>query len=254
MRLAVVALATALSLFAAGRAGAEAPVLRSIDLPAYEDHPTYNWSLPTSGKGAVRSEFAETATGSDVNNDGYFFQRSLVEYNPLDRTATSFTDTFEYTPGTYFVHIAGHDPKCVGGVCEQIQFSNVLSFDVVKPPPPGGGTVDRLAPLQTLSFASVQDIDKLKVTTRTTEAGTVSAGGAVAASGASKAYRLKGISKPVAANVRTTLRLKLSKRNLKAVKRALRKHRRMKARVTVTAADSAKNKRSAKVAIGLMDS
>ena len=56
----------------------------------------------------------------------------------------------------------------------------------------------------------------------------VSATGSVGMSGASRVYRLKGASKAVAANVKTTLRLKLSKKSLKAVKRALKKHKRLK--------------------------
>src|SRR3954451_12186488 len=121
-RLAFVAVAAAVALVLfTGRAQADPPVLQSIGLPLYQNHPTFHWALPTSDKGKVRSNFVETAKGSDVGVGGYFLQKNLVSYNPLDDPSTSFTDTYEYKPGTYFVHIAGHDPKCVGGVCEQVQ-------------------------------------------------------------------------------------------------------------------------------------
>lgn len=257
--------ATGIALFAAvmavvmavvvGRALADAPILQSVELPLYQNHPTFHWSLPTGDKGTVQSEFIETATGSGTGaGDGHFLQKNLLTFTTLGPTDTSFTDTREYKPGTYYVHVAGHDPKCVAGACEPIQFSDVLSFDVVAPPPPpggGGGTGDTLAPLQTLSFSAVQDVDKLRVTTRATEAGTVTATGTVSVSGASKVYRFKRASRSVAANVKTTLRLKLAKKSLRAVKRALKKHKRLKAKLTLTASDKAGNKRSAKVTIGL---
>jgi hypothetical protein len=259
---ATLVVAVGLGLFLSpGVAQGVAPVLTSVDLPLYQNHPTFHWSLPTGTKGAVTSVAVETATSAEVGteplNDGYFLQRNVQNNVPLAPSATSYTDLHGYTPGTYFVHVEGHDPDytCTSGTCFPWTFSNIMSFDVVKPPPVGGsgggGTVDKLAPLQTLSFSAVQRIGRLRVTTRTSEAGTVSAGGTVAVPGSSRVYRLKGTSKSVAANVKTTLLLKLSKKSLKAVRRALKKHKRVKAKVTVTATDAAKNTRSAKIVIVL---
>jgi hypothetical protein len=258
-KLAAVAVVFGLSL-SPGVAQAVAPVLTSVDLPLYQNHPTYHWTLPTGTKGAATSVALETATSAEVGtealNDGYFLQHNLQNNVPLAPSATSYTDLHEYKPGTYFVHVEGYDPDYTFpcAPCFPWKFSNILSFDVVKPPPvggSGGGGVDKLAPLQTLSFSAVQRIGRLRVTTRTSEAGTVSAGGTVAVPGSSRVYRLKGTSKSVAANVKTTLLLKLSKKSLKAVRRALKKHKRVKAKVTVTATDAAKNTRSAKIVIGL---
>lgn len=250
------ALAIAGVLTIAASALAIAPILQSVELPLYQNHPTFHWTLPTGDSGQVQSEFLETATGSGTGVGGHFLQKNLLTFRTLQPTDTSYTDPRDYQPGTYYVHIGGHDPKCVAGACEAIQFSDVLSFDVVAPPPPpppggGGGTGDTLAPLQTLSFSAIQDVDKLRVTTRATEAGTVTATGTVSVSGASKVYRFKRASRSVAANVKTTLRLKLAKKSLRAVKRALKEHKRLKAKLTLTASDKAGNKRSAKVTIGL---
>src|SRR3954453_2422034 len=236
-----------------GRALADPPILQSVELPLYQNHPTFHWTLPTGAQGQVQSQFIETATGSGTGVGGHFLQKNLLTFRTLRSTDTSFTDNREYQPGTYYVHIGGHDPKCVAGACEAIEFSNILSFDVVAPPPPGGGggggTTDTLAPLQTLSFSAVQDIDKLRVTTRTNEAGKVVATGTVGVPGASKVYRFKRASRSVAANVKTTLRLKLAKKRLRAVKRALKKRKHLKAKITLTVADKAGNKRTAKITI-----
>ena len=56
--------------------------------------------------------------------------------------------------------------------------------------------------------------------------------------GAAKVLRFKTVRRDVAANTTVKLRLKLAKKNLRAVKRALRT-RKLKAKVAVTAKDSA---------------
>ena len=261
---ALLTLAIAALLVVATRAAATAPVMQSVDLPLYEDHPTFHWSLPTGSSGQIWSDHIVTSKTSDVHPKtdylaGEFLERNWVAFATLGHTDVSYGDQREYKPGTYFVHVAGHDPSCPSGTFEcQIEFSNILSFDVVAPPPPpkpggGGGTTDTVAPLQTLSFSAVQDIDKLRVTTRASEAGTATATGTVAVPGASKVYRFKRASRSVAANAKTTLRLKLAKKRLRAVKRALKRHKRLKAKLTLTVADKAGNKRAAKVTIGLRD-
>jgi hypothetical protein len=69
--------------------------------------------------------------------------------------------------------------------------------------------------------------------------------------GASKVYRFKAVSRSAVANVSVKLPLKLAKKQLKAVKRALKKGKRLKAKVTVTATDKAHNKKSQKATIRL---
>ena len=241
----------------AGSARAVAPVLNSVELPLYQNHPTFHWSLPAGDKGVIWSDHLVTATSSDVNlnNDGEFLQQNWLTFNVLGHTATSYADLREYKPGTYFVHIAGHDPACTANSCA-IEFSNILSFTVVAPSSGGGGGGgggggDKVAPLETLSFAAVQDIDKLSVTARSSESGVVSATGTVSTPGASKAYRFKRAARSVGANVKVKLRLKLAKKKLRAVKRALKKRKRIKAKITITVADKAGNKRSQKISIRL---
>jgi hypothetical protein len=115
----------------------------------------------------------------------------------------------------------------------------------------GGPGRDRIAPIEVLSFAPVQDVDKLFVRARMSEAGTLTARATVSVAGASKIYRFKTVSRKAAANVTKKLRLRLAKKRLKAVKRALRKGKRLKAKVTVTATDKARNKKAQKATIRL---
>jgi hypothetical protein len=77
------------------------------------------------------------------------------------------------------------------------------------------------------------------------------AGATVSVAGASKVYRFKAVSRSVAANRFTKLRLKLAKKKLKAVKRALKQRKRLRAKIKVTATDKAGNKRSQKATIRL---
>src|SRR5437763_1156309 len=228
------ALATTL-LVGVPAAYATPPSLDSIDLAPGNNHPTLHWSLPrgVDAQGdPVKSEFLQTATSSETNVDGYFLQKNVVTFTTLDPTQTLFKDLHEYPNGTYYAHVAGHDPGCIAGKCEQIQFSNVLSFSVVPAPPGsggggGGGTADKFAPLQALSFNPVQHVGKLFVTVRSSESGTVKATGTASTSGTSKVYRFKTVSRSVAANAKTKLRLRLAKKALRAVKRALKKHKKI---------------------------
>jgi plastocyanin len=104
------------------------------------------------------------------------------------------------------------------------------------PPPP---IVDE-APVSSLVGPSKQDVDKLFVRASMNEAGTLSALASVSVpGGASKLYRFKRTTKTVAPDQTVKLRLKLAKRSLRAVKRALRRGRKLRARVTVTATDAA---------------
>jgi hypothetical protein len=71
------------------------------------------------------------------------------------------------------------------------------------------------------------------------EAGTLTAAATVSVPGGSaKVFRFKRASKTVAPNVPVKLRLKLTKKALRAVKRALRHRKKLSARVTLTAKDT----------------
>ena len=64
--------------------------------------------------------------------------------------------------------------------------------------------------------------------------------------------QIRRSSRSVAANAKTKLRLRLAKKALRAVRRTLKKHKKIKAKITVTAVDKAGNRRSQKAVIRLV--
>jgi hypothetical protein len=110
---------------------------------------------------------------------------------------------------------------------------------------------DKAAPSAKLTVARTQRASNVSIVVQLNEAGTVTAGGSVAApGGASKVYKFKSVSRSVNANATTKLRLKLPAKALKAIKRALRR-KKLKARLTITVKDQAGNKKTSKATIKL---
>jgi hypothetical protein len=231
--------------------------LLSVSGQPGENHPTSTWSLPSG----VRSEFIETATSDEVGVGGHFLQKNLKTFNVVGASDTTFTDKYEFTTGQYYVHVGTHDT-----VRRQdtplIEYSNVFCFRVVAGPNiapcpgpsggggggGGGGVTDKAAPVTSLSFPRVQDIDKLFVKVHTSETAQIKATGTISVGNASKVYRFKTKTLSLPGNASTKVRLKLAKKKLRAVKRALKK-RRLKAKVTITATDAAGNRRTKKATL-----
>jgi plastocyanin len=106
-------------------------------------------------------------------------------------------------------------------------------------PGPGPGPGPDLAPVSSLVAPARQDVDRLFVRASMNEAGTLTATGKVSvAGGAAKAYTLRRVSRAVTAGQTVKLRLKLRKKALKAVKRALLRGRKLRAKITLTAKDA----------------
>lgn len=117
------------------------------------------------------------------------------------------------------------------------------SVVVMAPPSPGGGgggapppVADR-APVSSLISSASQRVAKLFVRASMNEAGTLTATGTVSVPGAAKVYRFKPSTRMVSANQSIRLRLRLAKKPLRAVKRALRRGKRLKAKIALTARD-----------------
>lgn len=249
-------------LVAPASALARTATLVSVTGEPGENHPTSTWSLPSG----AWSEFIETATSDEVGVGGHFLQKNLKTFNVVGQADTKFTDEYEFGPGRYYVHVGTHDTVRTSDT-PLIEYSNVFCFRVVAGPsiasclnPPGGGggggggggVKDKTAPVTSLSFPKVQDIDKLYVKVHTSEAARIKATGTISVGGASKVYRFKPASLSLSGNASTKVRLKLAKKNLRAVKRALKK-KRLKAKITVTATDAAGNRRSKKATLKLKD-
>lgn len=97
---------------------------------------------------------------------------------------------------------------------------------------------DTATAFTSLKARSRQDVDKLYVSAAMGEPGTLSAYGTVTLG---KRYRLKKVRVTTVPGRLTKLRLALTKKGLRAVKRALRRHARVRAVVTIVATDSAGN-------------
>lgn len=124
---------------------------------------------------------------------------------------------------------------------------------------PGGGTGndvpggDTLAPRQSVAARRRQDIDRLVVSVRPNEAVALTASAGVNVPGASRTLPFRVVRRSVGAGVRARLRLKLSRRNLRSAKRALRRGRRLIAKVKLSARDAAGNVSTARRSIRLAD-
>ena len=109
------------------------------------------------------------------------------------------------------------------------------------PPPPGPDTT---TPGFALSGNTTQRAGKTisVVVSATTEDLFASASGTVSVPAASKVYRLKAIAnRLVPSGTKATLKLKVPKAALKAIKRALRGRKKVKASIKLTARDRAGN-------------
>jgi hypothetical protein len=103
--------------------------------------------------------------------------------------------------------------------------------------------VDKLAPVQTAKVAKSASLKKgsLSVTVTESENSTVQIAGTVAVPKLSKVYRLGPVSKQVPAGKPTAIALKLNRQTLKVVRKALARHRRISAKLTISGSDAAKN-------------
>jgi hypothetical protein len=249
----------ALALLAAQGALALPAGLTAVTGQPRSNHPTYTWCKLAR----LESLFVETATADEVGVGGHFLQKNLTSFNVVGKQDTTFTDEYEFQPGTYYVHVGTHDPGS-SNPNAPIEYSNVLSFTVLAgphvtsstapcPQPSqgggGGGASDKTAPVVELSFPRIQRIAKLYVKVHTSENATIKATGTLSARTASRVYRFKPKRVTLSGNSSTKVPLRLSKKNLRAVKRALRGKRRLKAKVTVTATDAAGNRRTKKVTL-----
>jgi hypothetical protein len=120
--------------FPAG-AFAAAPALLTVG--QISGHLTATWSLPPG----VEARVAEAAVNPARSSDGYFFFENVLaagSFDTLTSTQTTWTDSFQNDPGTYYIHIAGWDRSC--SACPVREFSQMMVATipgpgVVAPPP-----------------------------------------------------------------------------------------------------------------------
>jgi hypothetical protein len=203
---------------------------------------TATWTIP---KG-MAMDYIEAGTSATVTPPGDFPLANTAVAELVGDFQTSYTSTHQIGPGTYFVHVSAFDTtKCKSGDepdCVD-EWSNMLTVTV-----PGG--LDKSTGFTLLEAGSPQRIGKLAVAAQMGERGTITATGTVRAPKSSKVYRFKTVSRNVVPGLTVKLRLRMPKKALKVLRRAL-KRRKLKAKVTVTAKDNSGNTRTEKGTIRL---
>jgi plastocyanin len=182
------------------------------------------------------------------NNEGgthnvHFDDNSFVMPMLPSPSSWSVARTFGPAAGTYRYYCDIHGGSGGMGMSGTVTVS--ASGGPAPTVPPGGGgqspTPGDAKPTTSITAPSRQDVDKLYVKASMNEAGMLTATGRVNVPGGSvKVYRFKPLSRTAQPNVVVKLRLKLSGKSLRTVRRSLRR-KRLRAKVTVTARDSAGN-------------
>jgi hypothetical protein len=96
-------------------------------------HATATWSLPPG----VQSRVIEVATSPTTGSDGYFFTENVKAFDTLQETQTSWTNTYQTDPGTYYVHVLGLDNPCFfANQCPVREASNVMVLTIGSSTPP----------------------------------------------------------------------------------------------------------------------
>ena len=203
---------------------AKAPVLQSVTQ-------TSSHHLKVSWSGQFNSPFVEIATSAAVDANGYFMDSNAM-LQPLEDFETSW-ESGALDPGTYYVHVGGLDPACLS--CSY-QFSSIKSIKIGSGGAPKKQRKGSL--FSVLSVPSRQRIAKLYVRAGMVTAGKITVTGAVV-SGRTRLYKFKSVagSTPSTPGASVKLRPKLPAKALKAVKRALRHGKQLRARLFISARD-----------------
>jgi hypothetical protein len=221
------------------------------------------WTLPPN----MYSDFVEVATAPDVYPSGplrgAFLDENLVLFDdslfPRERT---YTAADPLPPGTYYVHVAAYVPNSCSlafppGCFDD--YSDTARITIPGPPvtapqtaaTPPAASADRAAAFSILRVRTTQSVRTLSVLAALGEDASVQVTGHVSVSGSARTFKLKSVKRNVTAGRPITLRLRLSKRPLAIVLRAIARHRPARARLTVTARDRAGNEAKQKRTIKL---
>jgi hypothetical protein len=206
--------------------------------------------------GALLTDFIEAAASPATDEDGFFLPQSRVlgpELLPDDQR--SYQSRLQLPAGTYWVHVAAYDPNCVGltaFACDVFSKAETVTVPAdAPPPPPPPPPADTVTSFSTLKCASRQKAAHLSVQVAMPENGTITVGGTLNVPNAAKVYKLKAVAVKALAGKVVTVRVKLPKKTLKAVKKALKRRKQVKANLTITARDAAGNTKTQKRSVKL---
>jgi hypothetical protein len=243
--------AAALSLPPAAQADPMPPVLTSVGHSG--GYLTAGWTL---GPG-TEADFIEAATSPETYPEGNFLAENTPLVDFLDPGQTAYASPIKLEPGLYFVHVAAYDPLCPVSPCLDV-FTETVRVTVEPAPPPtqSGPTSaapppDRTTGFAMLAVASRQRAGALAVEFAMPEAGTVTVSGTIDLPNAAKAHKLKAVAVKVVPGKTLRVKVKLPKRTLVAVTNALRRRKKVKANLTITARDAAGNTKTEKRSVKL---
>jgi hypothetical protein len=210
------------------------------------DDPSYDGSNVPSG--------VEIAHNSSTGIDGSFSDSTKIAA-PLGPTDVSYTSAV-LPNGAYYVHVGAYElgnPSCdvdpnTGDLVCPTDYSPIVTVKIGPGRPSIGDTLTRF---KNLRVARRQRAAKLLVLATLDAAGTVTVGGSVKVAGAARAFKIRPISAKAATDKAVKVKVKLSKRALKAIKKALQRHRKVKASLTITARDAAGNEKAEKRSVRL---
>jgi PKD repeat protein len=213
----------------------------------------------TSGKGPLAVTFSGLGS-TDANGDALTYAWDLDGDNLLD-DSTAAQPVFTYTtPGTYTVTLKVTDPSGAFGTADIVI---TVTEDVVVDPGPGPGTgtgtgtpapktttpittpsattpIAKSGPVLILAAARTQHVRghrSIEVHGGCVAACTLKATAKVSLAGASKTLKLRGSSAKAASGKVVTLRIKLTGKKMRSIRRALRRGKKVTATVTVVATD-----------------
>ncbi len=210
----------------------------------------------TSGNAPLAVAFSGLGS-TDADGDALTYAWDLDGDNLLD-DSTAAQPTFNYTtPGTYIVTLKVTDTSGAFG-------TNTVTITVTAPgstPAPGTGsgttpapnTINAITPILGGPVAGAKGPTLVLAAARTQHllgkrsievhggclaACTLKATATISLPGASKSLKLRGISRKAASGKVLTLRIKLSKKTMRAVRRAMRRGKKVTATITVVATDA----------------
>jgi hypothetical protein len=173
----------------------------------------------------------------------------------VDESETTYTSP-PLGNGTWYVHVASYDPTgaCpinpkTGDVNCKKEWSSPVVAQVGSGPAPGAG--DIVTSFALLEVSSHQRLTRLRVRAAMPERGTITVGGTIEIPAGRKARKLKAVAAAVTAGRVVTVRVKLAKKVSKAARKALERHVKVRARLTVTAVDAAGNRTAQKRVVRL---
>jgi hypothetical protein len=196
-----------------------------------------------------------TVSGCDFGTSSAGDHIEYVASDPAVGTAATYTESGS---GNIKANISARlEPDADGdGFGDETQdacptnASTQLACPVVTPP-----AKDTQAPLLALDVSTVQRLRRsgIKVVAESDERATASLSGVLSVPRvrASKSYRLKRVTSPLEARTKKTLRLRFSSKAYRSARRALRKRKRVRARLTVKVVDVAGNAATEKRTVSL---